>query len=186
MANGLASVPDIPLEQRTPLVEALLAIICAQQDRIRQLEETVQQLRDEIAILKGQKPRPNIAPSRLEQPPPSPVPTEGQKRPGSDKKPKNAQLTITHERRIDFPNPPAGSVSKGHEAYVVQELVIRSEVTRYLRERIVTADGQSLLAPLPADVLPGQHFGPTLIAIRPIAFRITELGAYPAQVCGAI
>jgi len=164
MANGLASVPDIPLEQRTPLVEALLAIICAQQDRIRQLEETVQQLRDEIAILKGQKPRPNIAPSRLEQPPPSPVPTEGQKRPGSDKKPKNAQLTITHERRIDFPNPPAGSVSKGHEAYVVQELVIRSEVTRYLRERIVTADGQSLLAPLPADVLPGQHFGPTLIA----------------------
>ena len=55
MANGLASVPDIPLEQRTPLVEALLAIICAQQDRIRQLEETVQQLRDEIAILKGER-----------------------------------------------------------------------------------------------------------------------------------
>jgi hypothetical protein len=166
MANALALLPEIPLEQRTPLVEALLAIICAQQDRIRQLEETVQQLRDEIAILKGQKPRPKIAPSVLEQPLPPPPPTDGEKkkRPGSDKKPKNALLTITQERRIAFPDPPAGSVSKGFEEYIVQDLVIRPEVTRYLRERIVTPDGQSLLAPLPADVLPGQHFGTTLIS----------------------
>lgn len=163
MANGLLPLPEIPPEQRTPLVEALLAIICAQQDRIAQLEETVQQLRDEIAILKGQKPRPKIAPSQLEQPAPPPPPAAGQKRPGSDKKPKNAQLTITREQRIDFPDPPAGSVSKGYEEYIVQKLVIRAEVTRYLRERILTPDGQSLLAPLPAEVLPGQHFGPDLI-----------------------
>lgn len=163
MANGLPPLPDIPAEQRTPLVEALLSIIRAQQDRIREVEETVQTLRDEIAILKGQKPRPQIAPSRLEQPAPRPPLTEGQKRPGSQKRPKNAQLTITHEIPIPFPDPPAGSVSKGYEEYIVQELVIRAETTRYLRERIVTADGQSLLAPLPDDVLPGQHFGPTLI-----------------------
>jgi hypothetical protein len=146
------------------LVEALLAVICAQQDRIRELEETVQQLRDEIAVLKGQKPRPQIAPSRLEQPAPRPPLAAGQKRPGSQKRPKNAQLTITQEIRIPFPDPPAGSVSKGYEAYTVQELVIRAEATRYLRERIATADGQTLLAPLPADVLPGQHFGPSLIS----------------------
>src|SRR5437879_4489430 len=166
MANGFPPLPEIPPEQRTPLVEALLAIICAQFDRIAKLEETVQQLRDEIAILKGQKPRPKIAPSQLEQPPAPPPPTDGEKkkRPGSDKKPKNAQLTITHERRIDFPNPPPGSVSRGYEEYIVQELVVRPEVTRFLRERIVTPDGQSLLAPLPADVLPGQHFGPELIS----------------------
>jgi len=167
MANGLPPLPEIPSEQRTPLVEVLLAIIAAQQDRISKLEETVQQLRDEIAILKGQKPKPKIAPSRLEQPatPPPPSP-EGPKpkRPGSAKRSKNAHLTITREQRIAFPNPPAGSVSKGYEEYIVQELVIRAEVTRYLRERIVTPDGQSLLAPLPAEVLPGQHFGPDLIA----------------------
>ena len=137
------------MEQRTPLVEALLCIIRVQQDRIRELEEAVQTLRDEIAILKGQKPRPQIAPSRLEQPAPRPPLGEGQKRPGSQKRPKNAQLTITHEIPVPFPDPPAGSVSKGYEAYVVQELVIRAETTRYLRERIVTAEGQSLLAPLP-------------------------------------
>ena len=147
------------------MVEALLAVICAQQDRIAKLEETVQVLRDEIAILKGQKPRPDIAPSRLEQPPSPPPPTEGEKkkRPGSDKKPKNAQLTITQEQQVPFPDPPAGSVSKCFEEFIVQELVMHAEVTRYLRERIVTPDGQSLLAPLPADVLPGQHFGPRLI-----------------------
>jgi hypothetical protein len=164
MANGLPPLPDIPAEQRTPLVEALLAVIRAQQDRIRDLEESVQRLRDEIAILKGQKPRPQIAPSRLEQPAARPPLAEGQKRPGSEKRPKNAQLTITHEIPIPFPDRPAGSVSKGYEPYVVQELVIGVETRRYLRERIVTADGQSLLAPLPAGVLPGQHFGPNLIS----------------------
>jgi len=150
------------MEQRTPLVEALLAVIRAQQDRIGELEETVQVLRDEIAILKGQKPRPQIAPSQLEKPAPRPPLAEGQKRPGSQKRPKNTQLTITQEIRVPFPDPPAGSVSKGYEAYLVQELVMRAETTRYLRERIVTPDGQSLLAPLPAEVLAGQHFGPNL------------------------
>lgn len=162
MANGLPPLPDIPPEQRTPLVEALLAFLRAQQDRIVELEDAVQRLRDEIALLKGLKPRPPIAPSRLEQPPRSPL-APGQKRPGSEKRPKNAQLTITRECRLGFPDPPPGSVSRGYEEYIVQELVMRPEVTRYLRERIVTPDGQSLLAPLPADVLPGKHFGPNLI-----------------------
>lgn len=164
MANGL--LPEIPSDQRTPLVEALLAIIGAQQDRIRQLEEMVQHLCDEIAILKKQKPRPKIAPSTLETPPTPPPAVEGEpkkKRPGSDKKSKNAQLTITNEERVPFLNPPAGSVSNGYVEYIVQELILRPQVTRYLRECIVTPDGQTLLAPLPADVLPGQHFGPDLI-----------------------
>lgn len=164
MANGFAALPDIPSDQRTPLVEALLAVIHAQQDRLREFAEAVQHLRDEIAILKGQKPRPPLAPSRLEQPAPKPPLGEGHPRPGSAKRPKNAQLTITREVRVPFPNPPPGSVTKGYEAYVVQELVIRAEATRYLRERIRTADGQRLLAPLPADVLPGQHFGPNLVS----------------------
>src|SRR3954469_17749202 len=106
MANGLPPLPEVPADQRTPLVEALLAVIYAQQDRIAKLEETVQQLRDEIAILKGQKPRPKIAPSQLEQPPTPPPPAAGQKRPGSEKKSKKAQLTITREQRIPFPDPP--------------------------------------------------------------------------------
>lgn len=155
-------LPPIPAAERTPLVEALVAIIDAQQTRIQQLEETVQQLRDEIALLKGQKPRPTIAPSQLETPPQKPPPAPGDKRPGSDKKSKNASFLVPVEVKIPFPNPPPGAVTHGYEEYFVQELVLQGQATRYLRERIVTLDGHTLLAPLPDDVLPGSHFGPIL------------------------
>src|SRR5579862_8684192 len=53
-------LPEIRPEDRTPLVEALLASIRELLDRVAVLEVTNQQLRDEIAKLKGQKPRPDI------------------------------------------------------------------------------------------------------------------------------
>jgi hypothetical protein len=157
-------LPEIGPDERTPLVETLLAIIRMQQDRIQTLEEQVQQLRDEIAILKGQKPRPQIAPSRLEKPAQGAKPAgqEGSKRPGSAKRPKNSQLVIAHVVQLRVADAPAGSVSKGFEPYVVQELEIQAKVTRYLRERVQLPDGSSILAPLPADVIPGSHYGPKL------------------------
>jgi hypothetical protein len=156
-------LPPIPDAERTPLVVALLAIIDRQQQRIQALEETVRQLRDDIAILKGQKPRPTIAPSTLEKPPKPPA-DPGHKRPGSAKLSKKAATLTPLEVTLPFPDPPPGSVSNGYEEYDVQELVLHGQVTRYWRERIVTPAGQTLLAPLPADVRPGSHFGPTLIA----------------------
>jgi hypothetical protein len=74
-------LPSIPDAQRTPLMEALLAILDQQQQHIQQLEHTVGKLRDEIAILKGQMPRPKIAPSRLEAPPPKPPSRSGRQAP---------------------------------------------------------------------------------------------------------
>jgi hypothetical protein len=161
-------LPEIRPEERTPLVEALLAIIQVLLDRNQQLEETVLQLRDEIAILKGQKPRPQIQPSRLEAaaPPFSPAgaaPLSSPKRPGSEKRPKNSQLTIHHRVPLHIDDLPAGAVFKGYEPYLVQDLVIESQNTLYLRARYQFPDGRSLLAPLPVGVLPGKHFGATLI-----------------------
>lgn len=156
-------LPAIADEERTPLVEALLGIIDSQQQHIHQLEDTINKLKDEIALLQGEKPRPKIAPGRLESPPPKPPPAPGDKRPGSAKRSKTASFITPLEVKIPFPDPPPGSTSKGYEEYFVQELVIHGKVTRYLRERILTADGQTLLAPLPDDVLPGNHFGPILI-----------------------
>src|SRR5438128_10802001 len=112
-------LPEIRPEERTPLVEALLAIIQELLDRNQQLEETVLQLRDEIAILKGQKPRPQIKPSRLESAPPSQQegsPKEGSaKRPGSEKRPKNSQLTIHQRVPLHIDDLPPGAVLKGYE-----------------------------------------------------------------------
>jgi len=45
-------LPEIPAEERTPLVEALLGIVRHLLDRVHELEQTNQELRDEIAKLK--------------------------------------------------------------------------------------------------------------------------------------
>jgi hypothetical protein len=148
-------VPDISESESTPLVQQLL-------DIVQQQREIIQQLRDEIARLKGLKTRPLIAPSPLEAPP-RPPREPGQKRPGSAKRKKTAQLIITDEV-VPLADPPVGSVFKGYEDFVVQDLIIGPRVIRYRRERWQTVDGQSLVAGLPADVLPDSHFGPTLIS----------------------
>jgi hypothetical protein len=155
-------VPEIPEAERTPLVERLLEIIALQQDRIRQLEERIRQLEDEIARLKGLKARPRIAPSSLEMPPRPPRDPQA-KRPGSAKRSKTAGLTITEETVLRLPQVPEGAVFKGYEDFVVQDLILRPRVIRYRREHWQTPDGRSLVAPLPAAVVPGSHFGPDLI-----------------------
>jgi hypothetical protein len=147
-------LPDIPEADATPLVRQLLEIIRSQQERLQQLE-------DEVARLKGLKTRPVIAPSRLETPPPRP-PKPGQKRPGSAKRSKNTQLIIT-DKVVPLDNLPPEATFKGYEDFVVQELILLPQVTRYRRERWQTADGQTLVAALPAGVVPGNHFGPELI-----------------------
>jgi hypothetical protein len=149
------TLPEIPEAESTPLVRQLVEILRSQQERIRQLE-------DEIARLKGLKTRPVIAPSRLETPPRQP-PAPGRKRPGSDKRSKTAQLTITAEEFVPLDDKPPGSIFKGYEDFVVQDLIIRPHVIRYRRERWETPDGQTLIAPLPPGVISGSHFGPDLI-----------------------
>ena len=158
-------LPEIRPEERTPLVEALLGMIRELLDRVSQLEETNQQLRDEIAKLKGQKPKPDIKPSILESTQPKAVRPEG-KRPGSAKRPKNAQLRIDKETRLHLDSPPEGAILRAYEPYVVQELIIKTENTRYHRARYELPGGGSVLAPFPEGILPvgGGHFGPNLIA----------------------
>jgi hypothetical protein len=153
----LIPLPDIPEAECTPLVRQLL-------DIIRRLQDRVQQLEDEILHQKGLQTRPVIAPSRLEAPPPPPPRDPNQKRPGSAKRLKTAQLTITDEVFVPLVDRPDGSLYKGYQDFVVQDLVIRPKIIRYRRERWQTPDGRNLVAELPAGVRPDSHFGPTLIS----------------------
>ena len=158
-------LPEIRPEERTPLVEALLGIIHLLLDRVNELEVTVQQLRDEIALLKGQKPRPDIKPSKLESKQ-SKTEGAGGKRPGSAKRPKTSELHIHREIALHSEHLPVGSTLKCYEPYVVQELIINNENTRYLRARYDLPEGGSVLAPFPEGILPveGGHFGANLVA----------------------
>jgi len=159
-------LPEIRPEERTPLVEALLGIIRQVLDRVTELETTIQELRDENAKLKGQKGRPDIKPSNLETKQPK---TEGQEKtkpPREGRGPKNNQLVIHHEVPLHPEDLPVGATFKGFESYVVQDLIIKSDNTKYQRARYDLPAGGSVLAPFPAGVLPveGGHFGSHLIA----------------------
>lgn len=162
-------LPEIRPEERTPLVEALLGIIRQLLDVVRQQEETIQQLRDEISRLKGLKTRPDIKPSQLEvsaSQHDQPGPEQKGKRPGSAKRPKTSELRIDCEVPLYADNLPSGAKLKGYEPYVVQELIIKTENTKYLRARYELPEGGSVLAAFPPGIVPveGGHFGANLIA----------------------
>lgn len=159
----MASIPKIPTiseEDRTPLVIELLQIIHLQQ-------ETIQGLNDEIARLKGQKPKPKIKPSKLEDPSANKEkkPHHG-KRPGSARRSKRGVLEIHETKVIKTENVPPGSRFKGYEDFTVQGLVIKAHNVLYRRERWETPEGVTIVAPLPEDVEAlGGHFDCTLVGL---------------------
>ncbi len=113
-------IPEIREDERTPLVTALLEII-------QILQEQIQELRDEIAKLKGQKPKPNIKPSVLEKY----FENKGSlkditKRPGSAKRQKTNNLEIHETVIVKAENVPQGSTFKGYEEFTVQGLVFQT------------------------------------------------------------
>jgi hypothetical protein len=159
-------LPEVRPEDRTPLVEALLGIIRQLADRVGELEETTGELRDEIAVLKGQKPRPKISPSTLNTPLQTSDHTAEGRRRGKPSRSKTSELTIHHQTPLHPVDLPVGARFKGFESYVVQDLIIKSDNTEYLRARYDLPEGSSVLAPFAAGVLPveGGHFGANLIA----------------------
>jgi len=121
------------------------------------LQQTVGELRAEIARLKGVAARPAIKPSGMEQKT-EPKAVSCVRKHGTKER-KTARLVI-HEERIITAAVPAGSRFKGYEDFVVQDLVVRPHVVRIRRERWVTPEGLPVLAPMPAGV--AGHFGPEL------------------------
>ena len=120
------------------------------------LTQTVAQQRAEIARLKGLKARPDIKPSGMEKatvPPPA-KPLEHKRRRG-----KVRPRVVVEDRILKVVVPP-GSRFKGHENYTVQELVLTVHAVRYRRERWLTPDGKTIIAPLPEGTK--GHFGPDL------------------------
>src|ERR1700733_11923591 len=136
------------------LVEELLGQVSA-------LSRTVIEQREEIARLKGLKGRPDMKPpsqsSGMEK---ASRPKAAADQPRRGGGPKTANRAIDEERIVEIPGLPPGSVFKGDEDYVVQELVFRKHVVRYRRERWLTPDGREVVAQMPAGVK--GHFGSEL------------------------
>ena len=157
---ALPSYDAIAPAEHGQTLKWVLELCQHQQERIVLLEETVAQLKDEIAILKGEKPRPQIKPSTLTT---DRTEGEGLRRGTRRGDPgKQAKELEIHETRLLEPEQiPAGAIFKGYEDYLVQGLRIQLHNTRYRRARYETAQGDTLLGELPAAVR-GSHFAPEL------------------------
>jgi len=149
----LTRLPKISSDQITPLVAELLGIIQLQ-------TEEMQLLRDEIARLKGQKPKPKIKPSNLEKK--TKKKKASKKKPRSRKKSKNQKIEIDEDVPLKPENLPAGSKFKGYQDYIVQDLILANWNLRYRRQRWETPSGDFVIAELPEDV--NGHFGATLVS----------------------
>jgi hypothetical protein len=150
-------IPHIPEEERTPLIVALLEII-------QVLQEQNQELRDEIAELKGQKPKPKIKPSVLEKDPVEDKREDATgKRPGSAKREKTTNIEINNTVIIPAMNVPPGSQRNGFEDFIVQSILFKSYNTLYRRERWLSPQGVHITATLPERLKGlGSHFDVTL------------------------
>ncbi len=135
----------------------LKALVIELLGRVAELTRIVSEQRDEIARLKGLKGRPDIKPPSK----PSGMAQASHSKASSDPKrgDKTAKRVITEVRILEVPVPP-GSRFKGYEDFVVQDISLRPHVVRYRRERWLTPDGRTVVAPLPSSI--NGHFGAEL------------------------
>src|SRR3954470_8243192 len=149
-ASGKISLSGLPRAELEALAERLLA----ENDALRQV---VTELKAEVATLKGVKGRPKLRPSGMEKGAGS---EPGATNRGRGGRGKADRLTVDEERVVAAGGGPAGARFKGYEDFLVQDLVLRPHVVRLRRERWLTPDGRTVVAPMPASIT--GHFGPAL------------------------
>ncbi len=122
MKNTLDQIiKNIPKEDKeNPTILFLLQQFEQQFEIILTLKEQNQILRDEMARLKNQKPKPKIKQSKLSKDPKPKSSSKG----SAKKKKKTTKLAIHKEERIAPDNIPEGSIFKGCNSYVVRGLQI--------------------------------------------------------------
>ena len=157
-------LPRLSKAELTPAVVELLEIAQELAQRVHLQEEEIGRLREEIAVLKKQKKRPKIKPSKMDED------TAGggtdntgspRSRPPNRKNKKTQDLEIHHSEVVKVEGVHKDWTFKGYEQYVVQDLRIEPENTCYLLEQWEKPDGTYVIAKAPE----GGHYRATLVSV---------------------
>ncbi|WP_198264452.1 transposase [sulfur-oxidizing endosymbiont of Gigantopelta aegis] len=164
----LPPIPEIPEEEKTPVVRLLLAFMEQQQEIIQNQQVEIDALKTEVAKLKKLPPKPKIRASKLPKDDDNDNPTghSGSKKNnsgnGTSKSRKRKKKLAIHKTTVIKPdNLPEHSRFLGYQDYFVQELLIKPFNTRYRLARYKTPDGDTCIGKLSFDTHIG-HFGHTL------------------------
>jgi hypothetical protein len=133
--------PEIAGLSNTELQQLVVQLMA----EVAELKRLVADQREEIARLKGLKGRLQIKPSGMDEGT-SPKPT-GKRAARRGRRKLLPKVSV--EGTILRADVPASARFKGYEDFVLQDLVLRARVIRYRRERWVTPDGRTVIAPLP-------------------------------------
>ena len=160
--RGPNKLPDIPEKDISPTVQMLLDFIDQQNALILQQAEEIQHLKDEIARLKKQPPKPKIKPSSLGKEKPKSSSSSNQKRPGSQKRSKTSELQIHDTKPVEPESIPEGSLFRYYKDFVVQDIIIEPYNTLYRLKVYETPDGGYVTGKRP-EHLNDKHFGSMVI-----------------------
>jgi hypothetical protein len=121
-----------------------------------------QAVKDELARYKKLPPRPPQKPSGMEKATDRPEGGAGETKAGRSTRRRGSNLDkVKIDRTVVVKaNAPAGSRFKGFEDAVVQDVAFHPSATCYRRERWLTPDGQTVIAPLAPGIVGG--YGPHL------------------------
>lgn len=143
---------NIPENEKTPLVKALLEIINEQQKKIEALEQ-------EFLKLKKETTKPIIKPSKLNNE------NQDEKKPKrkstKDVPKRKKNIEIHEEKKVEPKDIPADAKFVGYYDVEVQDILIKPHNIRYKLAQYITIDGKYITAKLPKSART-KHFGADL------------------------
>lgn len=166
----IPDIPEIPEEEQTPTVKALLFLL-HQLVRIahelshqnQALAEEVEKLKAEIAKLKGQKGAPKIRSSKKGKDDKGRAAKDAGKY-RQDRQGPNLERRRSEDRILEPKDVPKGSRFKGYQDFNVEDIVVEAVGIRFRVAVYVTPDGRIIRGELPPEFKNNNHFSPTLRA----------------------
>jgi hypothetical protein len=168
------------IEELRAICRLLLNIAEESANTIKKLTEQVQELRDEVNRLKGEKGKPTFKPKKPPEDHSSEDERKNKDKGKKDKKPKDKKHKITITRKEVCPiNPselPQDAIFKGYQSVIVQDLIISTDNIEFQKEVYYSPSlGKNITGILPSGYF--GDFGPnikTLILSLHNASNMTE------------